>query len=195
MPIQYGSVQTRSIRTGPLPRVRARALRETDEHGLVTMNVASRSFHRPWVSPPITQDGFRAYLQRTRSGSTYGFVLEAVEDGGVVGIVNLSNVVRDALKGAAMGYYANQLYAGRGLMREGIEQILDQAFDEFDLHRIEANVQPGNDASLAIVKRLGFRQEGLSPRFLFVEGEWRDHERWALLSEEWSGTWKRSDPA
>jgi ribosomal-protein-alanine N-acetyltransferase len=70
-------------------------------------------------------------------------------------------------------------------MSEGLALVLDYAFGALDLHRIESNIQPNNAASLALVKRLGFRKEGFSPAFLRIDGEWRDHERWAMLNEEW----------
>jgi len=74
---------------------------------------------------------------------------------------------------------------GRGLMSEAVGLAVTYAFDEQGLHRLEANIQPGNLPSRALVQRLGFRQEGFSPRYLRIGGEWRDHERWAVLAEEW----------
>jgi ribosomal-protein-alanine N-acetyltransferase len=70
-------------------------------------------------------------------------------------------------------------------MAEGLTLVLDQAFIKLGLHRVEANVQPANAASLALVARLGFRKEGFSPSFLQIDGEWRDHERWAIVEDEW----------
>jgi ribosomal-protein-alanine N-acetyltransferase len=74
-------------------------------------------------------------------------------------------------------------FAGTGLMTEALRAAVGYAFNELGLHRLEANIQPGNTASIALVRRLGFRQEGFSPRYLRINGEWRDHERWALLSD------------
>jgi [ribosomal protein S5]-alanine N-acetyltransferase len=69
-------------------------------------------------------------------------------------------------------------------MTEAVRLATAHAFAALGLHRLEANIQPGNTRSIALVKRLGFRLEGFSPRYLFIDGEWRDHERWALLEDE-----------
>ena len=103
----------------------------------------------------------------------------------LVGVINLNEIVRGPLQSAYLGYYAFAPHAGHGYMREGLTLVLRWAFGELRLHRVEANIQPLNDASLTLVRRLGFRREGLSPRYLKIAGRWRDHERWALLAEEW----------
>ena len=76
-------------------------------------------------------------------------------------------------------------HAGHGLMREGLSQVIAHAFTKLKLHRLEANIQPGNRPSIRLVRTLGFRREGLSPRYLHIAGTWRDHERWALLKDDW----------
>ena len=103
----------------------------------------------------------------------------------LVGVVNLNEIVRGNFQSAYLGYYAFAPHVGRGYMREGLTLALRWVFGELRLHRVEANIQPGNEASLALVRRLGFRREGASPRYLKIAGRWRDHERWALLAEEW----------
>jgi ribosomal-protein-alanine N-acetyltransferase len=69
-------------------------------------------------------------------------------------------------------------------MTEGMRLVIGRAFGTLRLHRLEANIQPANAASIALVRRLGFRKEGLSRRYLKIGGRWRDHERWAILAEE-----------
>jgi ribosomal-protein-alanine N-acetyltransferase len=105
--------------------------------------------------------------------------------GALVGVINLNEIVRGSFQGAYLGYYGFLPHVGRGYMREGLRLVLRRAFGELRLHRVEANIQPENRASLALVRGLGFRREGFSPRYLKVAGRWRDHQRWALLAEEW----------
>ena len=69
-------------------------------------------------------------------------------------------------------------------MAEGIELVLAHAFETLGLHRLEANIQPANAASIALAKRAGFRLEGFSPRYLKIDGLWRDHEGWAIVAED-----------
>jgi ribosomal-protein-alanine N-acetyltransferase len=69
-------------------------------------------------------------------------------------------------------------------MRAGLELVVKRAFGAFKLHRVEANIQPKNLASRALVLALGFRLEGYSPRYLKIGGRWCDHERWARLADE-----------
>jgi ribosomal-protein-alanine N-acetyltransferase len=70
-------------------------------------------------------------------------------------------------------------------MSEGLSKVIEHAFRRLKLHRLEANIQPGNARSKRFAKRLGFRREGFSPRYLKINGRWRDHERWALVAEDW----------
>jgi [ribosomal protein S5]-alanine N-acetyltransferase len=105
--------------------------------------------------------------------------------GEMVGVVNLSEVVRGCFQSAYLGYYAFSPHAGRGYMTEGLGLVVTKAFRELKLHRLEANIQPSNGASIDLARRLGFRKEGFSPRYLKVLGRWKDHERWTILAEDW----------
>lgn len=170
-----------------LSRVTIRPVQASDAAELVAANLASIELHEPWVSPCRDHVSFLGYLTRCDGDRSIGFIARERESGRIVGIVNLSEIVRGFFQSAYMGYYGMVGMGGRGLMSEAVSLVLTQAFDDLGLHRVEANIQPGNDPSRALVKRLGFRQEGYSPRYLKINGEWRDHERWAVLSEEWRG--------
>jgi ribosomal-protein-alanine N-acetyltransferase len=174
-------------------RVFLRAPSRADAKELIALNRASRSLHRGLVSPPINHQQFASYLRRCDARNHQGFVVCRVEDAAIVGVMNLSEIVKGFFRSAYLGYYALEPFAGRGYMTEGMSLLLHHAFKVLKLHRIEANIQPQNEASKALVKRAGFKLEGYSPRYLKVGGRWRDHERWALLVEDWRAARRRSD--
>ncbi|SCY55251.1 GNAT family N-acetyltransferase [Microvirga guangxiensis] len=168
-----------------LPRVTINRVQVQDGPELVAANLASIALHEPWVSPCRDMVTFQGYIARCDGDRSIGFVVRERDSGRIVGVVNLSEIVRGFFQSTYMGYYAVAGMNGRGLMSEAVGLVVTHAFTELGLHRIEANIQPDNEPSRALVKRLGFRQEGYSPRYLKINGEWRDHERWAILSEDW----------
>ncbi len=170
-----------------LPRVVVNHVQAGDGAELVAANLASVALHEPWVLPCRDQVSFLGYLARCDGDRSLGFIARERDSGRIVGVINLSEIVRGFFQSAYMGYYAVAGMNGRGLMGEAVSLVVTHAFRQVGLHRIEANIQPTNEASRALAKRLGFRQEGYSPRYLKIDGEWRDHERWAILSEEWPG--------
>ena len=155
----------------------------------------SRRLHRHFADPPRTSAAFREYLRRCRRPSHEGYFLIERETGALVGVVNLMEIVRGSFQGAYVGYYALLPYAGRGYLFEGVQRVLSRAFGQHGLHRVEANIQPDNRRSIALVKHFGFRREGFSPRYLKVRGRWTDHERWALTREEWGAGRRGARPA
>jgi ribosomal-protein-alanine N-acetyltransferase len=156
-----------------------------DQDEFIAAMRASRSVHRPWVYMPETPERYLAYLARVQDPRYEPFLACRAEDGAIVGFLNLSEIVRGGFKNAFLGYGGVAAYAGRGYMTEAMRLLLREAFTRLDLHRIEANIQPGNKPSIALAQRCGFELEGFSPRYLKVGGRWRDHERWAIRAETW----------
>lgn len=146
---------------------------------------ASRGLHRPWVYPTETKAAFDGYIRRNQDEDFIGLLVCRNSDDRIVGMANLSQIFRSNLQGAYLGFWASAEFAGQGYMIEGLQLVLRYAFKRLRLHRLEANVQPANERSKTLIKRCGFRYEGFSPRYLKVGGLWRDHERWAILAEEW----------
>src|SRR5690606_36662143 len=145
----------------------------------------SRELHAGLVEPPSTTDEYGAYLRRARSASQESFFVITEDGDRLVGVVNVNEIVLYSLRSASLGYYAFVPLAGRGMMREGLRRVIGCCFEEFRLHRLEANIQPHNERSIGLVAGLGFTLEGLSRRYLKIGGRWRDHQRWALLAEGW----------
>jgi len=152
----------------------------------------SRRLHAPWVSPPETSTAYRAYMRRLRQDRQVGHFVCRRDSRELVGVVNVNEIVRGAFRSGYLGYYAFMPHHRQGLMTEGLALVLRDAFRRLGLHRLEANIQPGNAASTRLVRRLGFRREGYSRRYLAIRGRWRDHERWAILAEEWRGPLPRA---
>jgi len=155
-----------------------------DEADFIAAMTASADVHRPWLFPPVTPEAYRDYLGRLGERKQ-GFLARRATDGALVGWLNVSDIVRGALQGANVSYGGVAAFGGQGYMSEALELVLHEAFVTLGLHRLEANIQPGNVGSLTLVRRAGFQLEGFSPGYLEIDGDWRDHERWALRAEAW----------
>ena len=171
------------IRAGAQVFIRAPQTADRDE--FLSLTRASVRFHRRWGSPPVTPEQFDEYLERCRRPNFVGLLACLRGDGRVVGALNLSEIVRGGFQSCYMGYYVGAGYQGRGYMTDALRLVLAHAFETLKLHRVEANIQPANVASVALVRRAGFTREGFSRRYLKISGRWRDHERYALLAEDW----------
>ncbi|HTU84853.1 MAG TPA: GNAT family protein [Solirubrobacteraceae bacterium] len=169
----------------PAVRVYLRTPQHTDRAEFISLMRASRSFHRPWASAPTDDEAFDAYLADSRRPDFEAMLICRRADRAILGFFNLSHITRGSLQSAYLGYAVASIHAHQGYMREGIELVLRDAFLTLRLHRIEANIQPGNQASIALARGAGFSREGFSPRYLKIGGRWRDHERWAILAEDW----------
>jgi [ribosomal protein S5]-alanine N-acetyltransferase len=166
-------------------RVRIRVLHRADREEFLALARESRQLHRPWTYPPERADQFDDLFARSRRDDFVCLLACLAENQReIVGVFTVSQIVRGAFQSAYLGYYANARHANRGLMREAMEQLLDHAFGALALHRLEANIQPGNQPSIALARGAGFRLEGFSPRYLLIGGQWRDHERYAITVDE-----------
>jgi ribosomal-protein-alanine N-acetyltransferase len=142
----------------------------------------SSALHRPWISAPATTAEFRAYVKRMAQPANHAYLICRRDSGEITGVVNLTNVVMGAFRSGYLGYYAFAGQERRGFMRAGLKAVTAHAFGTLKLHRLEANIQPRNRASIALARACGFKLEGYSARYLKIGGRWRDHERWAILA-------------
>jgi ribosomal-protein-alanine N-acetyltransferase len=146
---------------------------------------------KPWDAtvPPGADTrpaSFRALVWRlrrlARQGSTYPFAIDV--GGRFAGQVTVNNIVRGSAQFASVGYWLDREYAGRGVMPTAVALVIDHCFFSAGLHRIEIAIRPENSNSLRVVEKLGMREIGYAPKFLHIDGEWRDHRIYAVTVEE-----------
>ena len=166
-------------------RIYLRPLEANDAAEFIALNRASKNFHRGLVSPPVRAEQFQTLLERCRRPDMICFLMCRVADDAIVGSINLSQIFRGGFQSAYLGYHIGARFARQGYMSEALWLVLKYSFEKLGLHRLEANIQPSNRASIALVKRAGFVREGFSRRYLKICGRWRDHERWAIIVEDW----------
>ncbi|MGL4617641.1 GNAT family N-acetyltransferase [Chroococcidiopsis sp.] len=166
-------------------RVFIRKPNKEDWQELLFLHKRSKEFHFPWAFPPLNEQECKIYINRCQNENFEGLLICHLTDNKIIGVANFSQIFYRAFQNACLGYYVDVDFAGQGLMLEGVHLAIDYAFDTLGLHRVEANIQPENRASIHLVERLGFTKEGFSRRYLKINGEWRDHERWALTVEDW----------
>ena len=145
----------------------------------------SRPIHQP--DPVTDRTAFAARCQqrdRDRgTGTAYQFGLFV--DQQVTGEVNLNNVIRGAMQSGTIGYWIDQRHAGQSYVAEAVVVVLQFAFEQLMLHRIEICIVPRNTRSHRIMEKLQIRDEGVAERYLEINGNWEDHIRFAMTSEEW----------
>ena len=152
----------------------------------------SREFLTPWepswASDELTKGAFRRRIKRyqkeTRHDSAYAFFVFRNDDDALMGGCTLSNVRRGVTQCCALGYWIGERFAGQGYMYDAVRALIPFIFTTLGLHRIEAACLPTNEPSKNLLVKTGFRQEGIARRYLQINGEWRDHVLFALLSDE-----------
>ena len=169
------------------------ALRRRDKREWQEVRSRNREWLGPWEAtspedPPqqVTFPGLvRHYNREARAGRMLPFTIRW--EGRLVGQVVVFGISWGSLLSAAIGYWVDQRVAGRGIAPTAVALAGDHAFGTLGLHRIEVNIRPENTRSLAVVRKLGFREKGLRPAYLHIDGAWRDHRAFALTIEDLGG--------
>jgi ribosomal-protein-alanine N-acetyltransferase len=166
------------------PRVHLRLLGAGDRDAFLEAVQRSRPLHRPWSRPPHTASTFADYLRTHRPPAHATLVVVRNADDALLGVYAISQIFQGNFKSAYLGYNAFEPFAAQGYMSEGMRLVFRYAFDTLGLHRLQANVQPGNVRSIALLRATGWREEGYARRYLKIGGRWRDHVMFAILAED-----------
>lgn len=156
-----------------------------DAEEFVSLSRSSVKFHKDLVNPALNVEEFTDFVKRNEDSSNECFLILRKEDEAILGVINISQIFLGGFKSAYLGYYLFEGFAGKRYMSDAMRAILRHAFSNLKLHRLEANIQPYNESSIRLVKNCGFIKEGFSRKYLKIGGEWRDHERWAIIKEDW----------
>lgn len=174
-------------------RVYLRHPAPADRDEFLELRRTSRALHAPWEPlpqgdppvSPVSERAFQTFLASADTEAVQRHLVCRAQDGAILGYFGLSQIVRGAFCSCYMGYWTGAPFVRMGYATEGMQLTLQRAFTQLGLHRVEANIIPDNQPSLALARRCGLRREGYSPRYLKIAGEWRDHERWAITFEDW----------
>lgn len=164
------------------PQLYLSQVRLRDEDDFLAASRASRELHRDWITAPRTPKAFRRYVAEMNTSDNLAFLVRRCDSDELAGVIELHDIFMGNFCNAYVIYYGFAGHGRKGLMTEALKEVIGIAFGKLKLHRLEANIQPENRASRRLAKSCGFQKEGFSPKFLKKNGEWRDHERWALLN-------------
>jgi ribosomal-protein-alanine N-acetyltransferase len=162
----------------------------SDEREYTALRRAHRAFLEPWEpipSPghtPFTSDDFERLMATARTDMNKRFLILHEADRAIIGQVSLNSILLGPMRSAFIGYWIAPTHARRGLMTQALQLALGFAFNHLLLHRVEANIQPHNAASISTILKVGFRYEGFSPKLVQIAGKYADHNRYAMLDEE-----------
>jgi ribosomal-protein-alanine N-acetyltransferase len=158
----------------------ARPLTADDEAAFVALAAESYEFHRNWIKLPTESEAFKRYLAKFDREDAFFFVICDAYSNSIVGFVSLTGIEGEPYHRGRLGYGVFEQYARMGYISSGLRQVIDVAFGNLKIHRLEADIQPENLPSKRLVEKMGFTREGVSRGFIRINGEWKDHERWAL---------------
>lgn len=164
----------------------------SDREAFLAARATNQTYLQPWEplrAPESPDEGFARLLASAESDTTQRtFVFS--RNGELLGGVSISNIARGPFQNATIGYWLVETAQGKGYMQEAVLAMLAHAFKAahaggLGLHRVECNVMPRNARSIALARRVGFREEGFSPRYLQINGVWEGHLRFAMTAEDW----------
>jgi [ribosomal protein S5]-alanine N-acetyltransferase len=151
----------------------------------IEINKASIEFYKGLMNPFVDSKKFKLYVENSLLESNESFMICQNVDNTIVGAINLSQIFRKAFQNCYLGYSLGVKFIGKGYMTEAVQLVLQHVFENLKLHRVEANVQPNNLASIKVLQGCGFTKEGFSRKYLKIDDVWCDHERWAIIFEDW----------
>jgi ribosomal-protein-alanine N-acetyltransferase len=176
-------------------RVTLRRPQPGDYEEWAHLRARSRAFLTPWepawsldeLSRAAYRRRLRRYSREAREGLAAPFFVFRAEDDALVGGCNLNNIRRGVLQACSIGYWVGEPFSRRGYTRDAARAAVGFAFRSLDLHRVEAACIPSNEASRALLEKLGFRREGVARSYLKINGVWRDHLLYAVVADDWRG--------
>lgn len=186
------------VQPGPVlvgRKVTLRLPRSRDYAEWARLRGESRAFLEPWeprwARDELEQSAWRQRLRRYRgdfaNGSGFPFFIFESGTGQLTGGITVGNIRHGVSQSANIGYWMGERFAGRGLMAEALELVVDHCFRTLRLHRLEAACIPSNNRSVRVLEKAGFRREGLLHSYLKINGIWQDHYLYALIADERAG--------
>lgn len=183
------------VQPGPVlvgRKVTLRLPRPKDHAEWAKLRGESRAFLEPWeprwARDELQHSAWRHRLRRYRSdfsnGTGVSFFIFESGSGQLAGGITVGNIRHGVAQSASIGYWMGERFAGRGLMAEALELVVDHCFRTLRLHRLEAACIPDNNRSVRVLEKAGFRREGLLRSYLKINGIWQDHYLYALVAEE-----------
>lgn len=173
-----------------------RPIRHGDRREWMAVRRRNATWLAPWEATNPEPGGYlpdfhemvRALNRQARAGTGLPFVITERLPGQprpvLAGQLTVSSIIWGSAMTATLGYWVDSERAGRGIAPTAVALATDYCFSDLGLHRMEINIRPENTASLRVVEKLGFRHEGLRPRYLHINGQWADHRSFALTAEE-----------
>jgi ribosomal-protein-alanine N-acetyltransferase len=174
------------------PRVYVRPPRRGDERQWVHLRRISKDFLVPWeptwpsdaATPAAYRRRYRRFCEDWRTRAAFAFFVFDQDSDELLGGITLSNVRRGVSQSGSIGYWMGEPHAGKGYMTEAVALLLYFAFETLGLYRVEAACLPHNEASRRLLRKLGFKEEGIARRYLCINGRWQDHMTHAILRDD-----------